>query len=91
MKKVARKNTAVGTNSDEMEAAVSDSAASAAPPAPTQPAPAPARADNNPRPSLSARDLEKLHRAFEETGNEHLGQVLDRVCRDAECELRGDD
>ncbi len=81
----ARKNAAGAASSSPAEATVSDSAASAAP---TVPAPT-SRANNNPR--LSETDLERLHQAFEETGNKRLGQVLDRVCDDADCELRVED
>ncbi len=101
MGKGVRKNTTENTSSDRVEA--SGSAASAAPaapamvpakpetiqapPAPAAP-PAPTRADKNPRFDLSARDLEKLHQAFEATGDKRLGQVLDRLCEDPDCELR---
>ncbi len=83
----ARTNAAGPADSNPAEATASVGA-----PAPAPASPAPARADDNPpQPGLSARDLGRLHQAFEETGNKRLGQVLDRLCDDPECGLREGD
>ncbi len=81
MEEAMQKNAPQDTSSNP-----SDSAASAA-----RPAPAPARATNTPKPNLTEKDLERLHLAFEETGNRRLGQVLDRLCDDPDCEFREED
>jgi hypothetical protein len=42
-------------------------------------------ATKNPGAALSDNQLERLHRAYEETENEEIAKILDEVCNDPGC------
>ncbi len=56
--------------------------------APATPAPNPRhvpKRNEPPAPTLTAKDIDGLHEAFEETEDPRIGKILDRVCDDPDC------